>query len=159
LPTSVEEGNAFEAGYHPALLTAMSSDWAAEQEPALASGLATVRKQHRGGEDWSLGKLLERLVFDGFKEQPLVLDAQAFRALGLRPASPLSAKAWEADDAASALAAPWEALGVVYVPSRPAALLTTRARLAVWQMSAADPGLLPGRLEEAVAEAAAYGHD
>lgn len=158
LPTSVDDGTAPASGFHPTFLSG-SADWAVQQEQSLSSAIATVRKQHHAGEDWSLGKLLERLVFDGFKDQPLVVDAQAFRAAGLKPATPLGPKAWEPGESATGLAAPWEALSIGYVPSRPAALLTTRARLAVWQMTAANEALVHGRLEEAVAEAAAFGHD
>jgi hypothetical protein len=83
----------------------------------------------------------------------LVLDAAALRAADLTPASPWAAGAGGVPHPV------WEAWGLVYVPCRGAALLTTKKQLRLWQPNAETGTAAPASVREAVAEAAAYGQD
>ena len=135
---------------------AESTDWAARQEQQLADAVAQLRKQR--SDDWPLGTVLERLAIDQRKDRPLVVDSLALQAAGIRRSTALGAKAWEGAGAATLLAGPWEAAGLVHIGCRPAPLLTTRQQLAAWKTA---PGMVVASrsLEDAVAEAAAEGHD
>jgi hypothetical protein len=137
----------------------VAADWAVRQEQALMDAVALLRKQHSAGEAWPLGKALERLAFDHIKDQPLILDGRALRNAGLRPSTLLNASAWEPADGGSTLAAPWEAVGLIYVPSQAGPLLTSRRQLVGWQTTVGGNSQLPAGIEEAVAEAVAFGHD
>ena len=108
-----------------------------------------------GGNAPTLGEALDRVACDAAGHEPLMIDVAALADAGLTPAT---VPAWPAD--AGKDAAPfWEALGLVYVPCRPAPLLTTRRRREGWQAAGGEAGAVPPVIEAAVAEAAANGHD
>src|SRR5262249_19193214 len=114
--------------------------------------------QLRGAKEAPLGDVLEKLAFDHLKQEAaLVVDAAAFRAAGLKHASrvPLAKKSGPAAEPVPL----WECLGLVYVPCRAAALLTTRRQLELWQTAGNSPQSVSDAITEAVAEAAAHGHD
>lgn len=135
-----------------------SEEWDRAQRQRMAQASAAVL---RGGPSLCLGDLLDRLAFEQLRDQgPLVVDAAALREARLTPGS------------AAALPAPgqemppWEAFGLIYVPCRPAPLLTTRREAEAWQAAARLAGrkgleaaLVPAAVEDAVGEAAAHGHD
>src|SRR5262249_18012118 len=104
----------------------------------------------------TLGELLDCLAFDRVTEEPLVLDVHSFQNAGLLPETALPVLA-------SRDASPWEGLGLVCVPCRKAALLTTRREAEAWQSTAVgtnrgDP-IAVASLEAALSEAVARGHD
>jgi hypothetical protein len=141
-----------------------SDDWLAGQRQRLAEAVVAIRQQHRPAETLTLGAFLERLLLDHWKDRtPLVLDTQALGQGGLGPETVLPAEAWERSHepgskrpGALPVAAPWESLGLVYVPCRAAPLLTSRRELQEWR-----GGISPvsASMEQAVAEAVLHGHD
>src|SRR5262249_10559099 len=157
LSTSAAEGN--NAAVNQRLLSSASGDWAVRQEQSLMDAVALLRKQHSAGEPWPLGKALDRLAFDHLKDQRLILDGRALRNAGLRPSTLLDSAVWAPADAKASPAAPWEAVGLLYVPCQAGPLLTSRQQLAGWQAGCGGSSLLPAGIEEAVAEAVAFGHD
>jgi hypothetical protein len=126
------------------------------QRQLLAQAAVRLRRPPVGEKPWRLGDLVRRLAFDHLRDQVvLVLDVDALRAAGLTPESPPSLPPAPPDGEPTP---PWQEWGLVYVPSRGAALLTTRRQREAWQPGASGPVLSPS-LEEAVSEAAVYGRD
>jgi hypothetical protein len=136
----------------------LAVDWEPEQRQRMTEAAAALSKLQDAGTK-TLGDMLDRLVFDHLKGgEGLILDAVALRDAGLGPETPLPA--------ATGVGAPptWESLGLVYVPCRPAPLLTTRREADAWQNAARLAGraatAAPSEsMEEAIAEAAVHGHD
>src|SRR5262249_35808676 len=87
-----------------------------------------------------------------------VLDVHAFRAAGLQTETALAPRPAADSGGRTTLPPAWEALGIIFVPCRAAPLLTTRQQLAMWQ-SATGTTSLPAGIDQAVAEAANFGHD
>jgi hypothetical protein len=107
------------------------------------------------GRPLTLGESLERVACAASAEHdPLVIDALALEEAGLAPASVVTTVEPGKDGAPF-----WETLGLVHVPCRAAALLTTQRRLDAWQAAGRDAGTSPPSVEAAVAEAAANDHD
>src|SRR5262249_24474687 len=111
---------------------------------------------------------LQHLAFDGLAEQAegLVLDAAALREAGLGPGHRFRVDGGGPDRASEAEGAALPSLGpldLVYVPCRPAPLVTTRRQWHTWRRVAgagADPdSAVPPSVAGAVADAAALGHD
>ncbi|HZT83001.1 MAG TPA: hypothetical protein VFA26_22415, partial [Gemmataceae bacterium] len=131
----------------------LEDDWAVRQRQQVAEAGALARGAP--GRTTTLGDMVQRLAFDHLAVHgPLVLDAEALAEAGLGPTMPLTE--------AAAGVPPWEAAGLVYVPCRAAPLLTTRRQREAWQAVAEGRGefaVASGPLAEAVAEAAANGHD
>ncbi|MCS7045306.1 MAG: hypothetical protein NZO58_03010 [Gemmataceae bacterium] len=122
--------------------------WLAAQQFAVSTAEAGIRR--KTPRDATFGELLQRFLFDGLKEQyPVVLDRQALAEAGIEPELTLSA------GALAGTAPFWEAAGLVYVPRPKAPLLTTKARWRQWQSGQA----LPSGIDDAIAEAVAWGHD
>lgn len=162
------------ASVSPFLHLAEADEWADSQRQQVRDALIALRKQRRGEAGWTLGKALERLVFDHFKQQgSMVLDTAALCEAGLGPTTPLpleadAAHAAAADGRAGSPAAPsqvppfWESLGIAYLPCRPAPLLTTRQEAGLWRTD--HPGVestqvISDSIEAAVSEAVLHGHD
>jgi len=128
-------------------------DWEARQRQEVVAAARAARPP--AGRALTLGEALERVACGASAEHdPLVIDVLALEEAGLAPAT-LVAPADLGKDGPPF----WEALGLVHVPCRPAALLTTRRRLDAWQAAGRDAGTAPPSVEAAVAEAAANGHD
>src|SRR5262249_11515252 len=81
---------------------------------------------------------------------PLVLDAAAMARAGIGPDTPLP------DGGGPP---PWKGAGLAHVPCRAAPLLTTRREADAWGAAHDGQAAESGPLAEAVAEAAAFGHD
>jgi hypothetical protein len=159
LPGGAEERRGVWAEERLAWLS-NAGDWAAKQEQDVADAVAALRRQHKAGDDWPLGRVLERFDIEQLKNYSLIVDAEALQAAGVGPNALLGAAAWDRTPRAGGTAPPppWGTLGLVCVPCRIAPLLTTRQQLAVWQSSAGAP--VPSRgVEDAVAEAVSFGHD
>ncbi|MBL8797835.1 MAG: hypothetical protein JNM56_28315 [Planctomycetia bacterium] len=136
-----------------------TDSWVPGQEQDLADAAASLRRQYKSGDEWTLGRAVERFDFEFLKNFSLIVDAEALQAAGVTPNSLLSASAWErAPRAGQSPPPPWASLGLVCVPCRAAPLLTTRQQLASWQSSAAS-GVPGAGVQEALAEALAFGHD
>lgn len=136
----------------------MGSAWEAEQRRRIQEAGAALSKA-LGSKATTLGEVLERLAYEHLVGEPLVLDAEALRQAGLTGHSLPPATTDRA-------AHPWEAFGLVHVPCPEAPLLTTRQELEDWRGAArlaqnreraATP--LSASLQDAVADAAARGHD
>jgi hypothetical protein len=133
------------------------------QRQLLAEADAALRGQFPQDKPWRLGEVLNRLVFDRLKGQTvLVLDAEALRAAGVTVGSRIEDRGSRIEDRGSKKADSstpiWEQWGLVYVPCREGALLTTRRQEEIWQNSTGQTSP-PATVEEAVGEAAVYGHD
>jgi hypothetical protein len=130
------------------------------QRELLAEADAALRRQLVRDRSWRLGEVLNRLVFDRLQGQTvLVLDAEALREAGLTPASPLASRRGERGTQKSNDSVPvWERWDLVYIPCREGALLTTRQQEEIWQDTTGQTAP-PAAVEEAVGEAAVYGHD
>lgn len=170
------------SGEWPLLPAAVSSlfnvtgadEWAASQRQQVRDAVIALRRQRPDGTPWTLGKALERLVYDHFKQQgSVVLDTTALREAGLGPATALPPEADPAKRASVEGRAPapnspsqsppfWESLGIVYLPCRSAPLLTTRQEAALWRTHSVGTEatqFVSDSIEAAVAEAVLYGHD
>lgn len=129
-------------------------EWEGRQREHLKAAALAVRPP--AGRDFTLGEALERVASDPSGEHdPLVIDALALEEAGLTAATPLAVPADPGKEAPPF----WEALGLAYVPCRPAPLLTTRRRRDAWLAAGHGAGAVPPSVEAAVAEAAANGHD
>jgi hypothetical protein len=153
------------AGTSPAL--SLEPLWTIGQ-PLLASFLdesatppwATVQRQHlttalgqlpKAAKTWSLGQVVEWLVFDRLKHQvPLIVDAAALAAAGLTPKTPFAG----ADLPQTESKAP-----LVFVPTPSGLLLTTREQWQFWGVQATASIVVSGAVADAVLEAAQRGHD
>src|SRR5205823_10453752 len=119
-------------------------------------------------EPVALAEALADLAFEGLavQEERLVVDAAALEDAGLSPGTPF--RVGEGEEPALASLKP---LDLVYVPCRPASLVTTRRQWQAWQQAArgtaSDPAeedpeaedLVPEPVTLAVATALADGHD
>lgn len=124
--------------------------WVDPQRLSFLSAEGTVRRS--GVRDMAFGEALAKILFFSKKSVPLVLDRDALRSLGLTSKSGVSLVA----DSSTPF---WESLGLVYVPTPHAALLTTRDRAGEWNPSirAGDPrGTL---LTRAIDSAFEHGED
>jgi hypothetical protein len=137
-------------------------------QPLLASFLeesstslwATVQRQHlttalgqlpKAAKSWSLGQVLEWLVFDGLKHQvPLIVDAAALAAAGLTPKTPFTGLDLPPSDPGANL---------VFVPTPSGLLLTTRQQWQFWGGQDAASIVVSGAVADAVLEASQRGHD
>jgi hypothetical protein len=125
----------------------LGDGWSEKQTSVVLSAEASLRR--KASADGRLGDVLHDFVTEHLKNQAvLVLDREALAAAGLTPAT----KA-----ALNGKTGPfWELLGLVYVPTRSGAVLTTRttqqAMPTFW-----DPD--EATLAQAVAEAAVHGQD
>src|SRR5207247_255078 len=110
-----------------AVVPLAADDWQAPQAQALLDAETALHR--KGLRDATLSEALQRLLFDHLKEQTaLVLDREALRDAGMGPGTSA------APSGAAAAGRPfWEALGLVYVPTPAAPLLTTRQRLLDWR--------------------------
>jgi hypothetical protein len=127
-------------------------DWDERQRQEVGAAARAARAP--AGRVLTLAESLERMACDAAAErEPLVIDMFALEDAGLTPATPVPG------DAGREASPFWEAVGLVYVPCRPAPLLTTRARLDDWQAAGGDTTTVPPSVEAAVAEAAKEGHD
>jgi hypothetical protein len=133
-------------------------NWAAAQQRRLEQAAAALPGRPEAERDWQLGPALERLVLDHLQGAfPLVVDAEAVRAAGLGPETPCSARS---KSAPSSPPAPfWEGLGLVYVPCRSGALLTTRQQWQEWHGLRGETRLEDDAIDEAVRQAARDGQD
>jgi hypothetical protein len=122
------------------LLTALGqehagADWEARQRQIVSSAEAGLRKKLRAGKDHTFGDFLEKLIVEQLKhEVPVVVDAQALQELGVRATSPIAM----GKSASGSESAPpfWDQLGLVYIPCRTAALLTSKRQRDQWRMDA-----------------------
>jgi hypothetical protein len=132
--------------------------WAAAQRQQLAEAEQAVRRQHPAGKPWRLGEALERLTAGPLRARgPVVVDTAALREAGLGPNA-----AFPPSDAAGPDGLPpplFAPLGLTYLPSRAAPLLTTRHQQELWQAAVGDARPVSGALAQAIAEAAAHGRD
>jgi hypothetical protein len=128
--------------------------WSQSQRSDLYEAEAKLRPQLAKGV--TLGEALERLATslrDQIPHVPLVVDAEALRALGRSPMTPLPAAAPLADRPF------WESLGLIYVPCKSGALLSTADRLCDWREEAGTSASVGEMLAAAIAEAALFGSD
>jgi hypothetical protein len=136
----------------------LAADWEPEQRQRMDEAAAALSKG-RDVRPTTLGELLDRLVFEHLKNsEGLILDAVALRDAGLGLNTPVPAAAFEGTSA------PWESLGIVYIPCRAAALLATRREADGWRNTARLAGhqadAAPSEsVQDAVADAAVQGHD
>lgn len=133
----------------------------ARQQQALAEARARVRSQARDGKGWLLGDALSALDLALAQDVgPLVVDARSLREAGLLATTSLppeaDARTSSGSLRASAVAPPWEAVGLVHIPCPAAPLLTTRRQAEAWAALGASP---PSAVALAVEEVAARGHD
>jgi hypothetical protein len=163
LPGAAEEGFAglesllgLEAGREGPLL---------RQRQLLAQAAVGLREQRPRHGEWRLGEVVNRLVCDYLNGQAvLVLDVEALRGAGLTADTPLPARKKSEQTGKSKSGGPadrgplWEQWGLVHVTCRAGALLTTERQRQIWK-DAAGQSTPPASVEEAVSEAAAYGHD
>jgi hypothetical protein len=145
------------------LLSRSLDRWAARQEQAVRTADARLRQ---GPEDrqYSLAEALSDLAFEGLASQDerLVLDTAALEESGLSAGTTF--RVGKGDESALASLRP---LDLVYVPCRPAPLVTTRRQWRAWQQGLGDPAeddpdldsLVPESVTAAVATALADGHD
>jgi hypothetical protein len=140
-------------GWLPISHWPLAGDSEAEQQRRMTDAAAAVAMDRASLR--TLGDLLDRLASDAPAETPIIVDIDALGRAGLRAETPLPP-----GSARETLL--WEAIGLVYVPARAAPLLTTRGEWESWQTSQTagrrEPALTAS-LEDAVAEAAAKGHD
>lgn len=124
-------------------------DWLEPQRQVLMGADTALRRKSMPGG--ALGEYISRLLFDGLKEQTvLLLDRSALREAGLTP------EASGSPGLAGANVAPsWELFGLVYVPNPVAPLLTTKQRWLDWRQGQN----LPEGLHDALAKATAFGQD
>src|SRR5205823_2328401 len=141
-----------------ALAPLLPERWGKRQQHVSAEAGAALRQQYRMKKGSYLGEALQILVVEASQEQEaLIVDAVALREAGLRPETPIPAVP---EGSTPETGAPlWESLGLIYVPCRPAALLTTRRQLETWQNGSASGQPLSASVEDALAEAVAQGHD
>lgn len=136
---------------------ATGADWETRQRQLLESAEAAVRKQLRGGKEWSFGEALEKLTFEHLKQEvPVVLDRVALHESQLRLTTPVvfvKKSGTPADQLPF-----WENLGLVHLPCRSAALLTTRRQLERWR-SGDSSFVVSDAISEAVSEAVLHGYD
>jgi hypothetical protein len=131
--------------------------WATAQRQQLNEAEQALRRQHPGGAPWRLGETLERLVSGPQRSRgALVVDTAALREAGLGPDTPFTPDEAPTDDRPVSLLSP---LGLVYLPCRAAALLTTRRQRELWKAAAGEVSPVSGAIEQAVSEAAAHGRD
>jgi hypothetical protein len=130
-----------------------SDEWAEQQQQRLTQAWESYRKRHRG-TTVTLGAFLDNLALDHLGgTSPLVVDRGAFREAGVSRETPLHLAKEE-----TPAALPWQSIGLVYVPSRAAPLLTTKRQRDAW-LGARGDRPLSSSLEEAIAQAARYGYD
>jgi hypothetical protein len=131
------------------------SDWESRQRQEIHAAARLGPPSF--GREYTLGEALERVACDASAEHDtLVIDGLALDDAGFTQATQVRV----AGDAGIDSAPFWQALGLVYVPCRPAGLLTTQPRRSAWlQAAGSDRELVPPSVETAVAEAAANGHD
>ncbi len=125
------------------------------QRQAMLRGSAELARRPR---DARLGAALNRLDLDSLRGQTaLVLDAEALRAAGLRPDTPLppGSRPVPAGEGPPV----WEEWGLVYVFCPGAALLTTRQERDSWPDDMGQTRPVSASIDQAVLEAAAFGHD
>jgi hypothetical protein len=140
-----------------ALLTAAGppfspEDWATAQRQLLEDAEAALRKEMTPRTSCELGPGLERLVLGHLRGAvPLVIDASALRGAGIGPATVCSVTAGSV--------AFWEAAGLVQVPCRAGALLTTRGEARRWQAATGSRRLQDDAIDDAVRQALQHGHD
>jgi hypothetical protein len=124
------------------LSRALSLDrWVARQEEAVRAADARLRRDVASREA-TLAEALSLLAFEGLatQDEGLVLDAAALEDAGLHPGSTFrpgqAARVGETEGPALASLAPLE---LVYVPCRPAPLVTTRRQWQAWQQAGRGP--------------------
>jgi hypothetical protein len=136
------------------LSLAEGEDWVDPQRRAMVEAGVRLRKELQSGDSITLGEGLEHVAFDFLQNSmPLVLDVRAFREANLGPVASLF---FELDAGKNRSPFPWEDLGLVYVPFKPAPLLTTRSQLEAWNAAGQQNG---ESLASAIAEAAIHGRD
>ncbi|MFN4259827.1 MAG: hypothetical protein ACK4RK_11050 [Gemmataceae bacterium] len=138
------------------------------QQQLLAQALSALRQQRDNHDDWTLGQVLSQLALEYLENQvPLVVDVWSLQAEGIGPMTRLLLKDWTPPTLSptrpprgmvDSVPGPWDALQLVCVLTPSTPLLTTRRQLESWQHA----GLTQENLfsiHQAVAEAAAKGHD
>src|SRR5262249_33083291 len=106
-----------------------------------------------GPREASLGEAFSKLLDDAKLDNAvLVLDRTALRVLGLSPKT----SALLAADGSRPF---WENLGLVYVPTPYAALLTSKDRAALWANAIRDGSESGSMVTAAVAQGFALGQD
>jgi hypothetical protein len=145
--------------------------WASRQEQTVRAADARFRRRAADRKQ-TLAEAMRRLAFEGLADQGevLVLDSGALAEAGLSPGQsfqvPASQTAQEPDpeeaSGGPALAS-LQPLGLVYVPCRPAPLVTTNRQWQAWQHSGArgevENGPVPESVARAVSSATVNGHD
>lgn len=132
-----------------------SPDWLGEQRQRMAEANVALRK--KTSRKRQLGEFLQSLAVDHLgTSTTLVLDAAALEAASMGPGASIDFPALAAKNADRS--AVWEVAGLVYVPCRPAPVLTTRAALDSWPDRSAVHAGLPAWVRP-VQQAVAHGQD
>ena len=130
--------------------------WVTRQRQELAEAASRAWQSLRTNAERRLGTWLHAIVFDpGRGHQPLILDVAAMQQAGLTSDTPLTGDLVANADGTF----PWEAAGLVHVPFRSGALLTTVPRWSAWRDAAGENAAYSASLEAAVTTAAAQGQD
>ncbi len=126
-------------------------EWIERQRLSFLSDEGMLRRA--GAREMSLAEAIARLVFDAKENPPaIVLDRVALRGLDLSPKS----KVAFVPESSTPF---WESLGLVYVATPKAALLTSKERASQWTRSIREETLTGSLVVEAVAQAVAHGQD
>jgi hypothetical protein len=136
--------------------------WAVPQEQAVRATDSRFRRA-AGGQTRTLGEALRQLTA-GLAEQgvPLVIDGWALAEKGFLPGQTFTVGAIAEDDETSAPAlASLSPLELVYIPGKPAVLVTTRKQAQAWERAdtASEEGGAPRNVIQALAVAAVHGRD
>jgi hypothetical protein len=133
-----------------------ANEWKDQQHVLMEDLFTALTTEGRHRQNWTFGESLDFVLAEPLRHgRHLVLDTAALRAEGITPSTPLSLAALPRQPTFQ----PWDQLGLVYVPCRPAPLLTTTKQLQAWNNPVETGAALPRDVEEAAAAAVRFGHD
>jgi hypothetical protein len=126
---------------------------------ALTDAVAAF-KARRAGQKLALDDAVEDLAFAYLKDaHPLLVDQRGLAQAGANRATVLAVPGVPAPGQGEDRPDPWEAAGLVLVPVRAGALLTSLAQAQRWQSETGEADEWPATIEDALAAAARDGRD
>ncbi|HLN30033.1 MAG TPA: hypothetical protein VK395_19985 [Gemmataceae bacterium] len=161
---SIQEFMRISKSYVAPLSGVRIDEWRPRQLRLLMEANAYLRNQRRDRQSLCLGDVLTALVFQVFKDQePLVIDQVALQAAGVGALTPLNDPEIPGEEGLASgdegALAPFDRLGLVCVPTPYALLVTTRRQWQTQPSSEEGTGYRPERVQAALGEAIAQGHD
>jgi len=139
-------------------------EWRTRQLRLLMEANAYLQNQRRDRQSLCLGDVLTTLVFQVFKDQePLVIDQVALQEAGVGPSTPFNDPEIPGEErlasGAQGTLSAFDRLGLVCVPTPYSLLVTTRRQWQTQPSSGEGTGYRSERVQAALGEAVAQGHD